>query len=1745
MTILVISFFASARTEFSSSSFYAKGVNTKLLSENVINLVEAQLREGARSTDIVTNASVAWASQPGMIRTYDNTGAPFKYFKLYSWDNMIGTGAFNPTAAADVPPTGATGWASMPNVYTDLNEPVNGIYPVIDPGAQGSVEGFSYTTQTDTSNKLSMPVKWLYVLKNGAVTVATPTGTGTAVKVGGSSATNPVIGRVAFWSDDETCKVNINTASEGIFWDQPYGNSTNEMGIHDNNAVAPFGFADSIPNGNEFARIPGHPATTSLSAIFGYGTNPVLPDTSFDPADASANIWPLTPNVYASNFAPYYSLSPRYEAGGTQGESVQNYPQYFTLPSYRLYDSIDELALDPNRTAVMSPAAASPAPALYPSANGAIPAGRATLSKLTPAIIEQRRFFLSAHSRAPEETLFGTPRISLWPLQDSTQALKVNTAKDNLLAFCSTINQSPYYFQRAGYYQYQANSGQQVLYSPTAIPSALSATEDFPAAPTTTPQTGVPRNENLYAYLQALTGTNIPGFGGNFSAKYPGGKDGNGNLVSDRDEILTEMFDYIRAGVNTFNISPNVLPHYTYTPWSANMADNPYNNPQDTGETIPISIPSNNTHGLGRTYNFDEISLVFFAQSMDLNNGYPKVGNTAAIPATPAGGIDPYNTNRISIGVGLPWAVAIDPGADNFGVLNNTLFGCYTGGNCAGKAFPSYLPPYQPSPAPQIPYPCWLYWDTGNLTTPAHYGCYVFEPKSAVMNATGADMLVAVDPTTNQPQVDSKGNYLPLAKGATGTVVTMGDPQTTGVQAYLLLRPHTVLQGQPVVSPNIRVRVSNLDQLGLLLGTSQVQPLGFPAGSNAVVVFNNNNSASIESSGGILAPFNAVEPYQNAASGDTWNNGAVTAANTTNPNIFFNDGTNPANTNYPLVSAVISTSGATVPFAEYPSPFGGEDTSGIDQTGGPSVIPPYAVNPPAPVQIHTLTPPTTPAPATMALNGTTLKIDVFDSTSDITSTSTKPFETFYVKVPSMTLPIPTIEMANQEGECLGGAGYVGPGVFSNSIVGPRIPGYVDTNTAGNPSKPPYQIPYSVPLGTPPGTPAPLYGTYAVTPLGYPGFVYSNTAYSGGPSVTPGVFQALNYYWQMPWDVRSICQRLSPWWSQYYGRTTIWATSDHLICRGDIVRSFVPNPSPGTIDGDLRLLMANPIRNPVSGASVNTAVDDYIPVGDGRLSGFYFNFPTQGPYDSIYIRQLHALNYQTGSLRTTLDLVPTSQFILSQVSGADAAGNPVGPFGHLQPVNGGMGESSGQLFPNEEYAYYTAPNVTPELQGAFMDSAKQIPGDWTLGQGPMMDGPTVEKPDESIQTPPSSTVFPYYNMGYGPPNTYNLSYSPNREIPSPIVFGTLPSRAMQGIPWCTLLFCPNPASNDNSSVSPAMIHPGFGVSGTPAMAATNLPVYFSPPYSIPPDHLFLDLFWMPVVEPYAISEPFSTAGKVNMNYAIVPFGGYIHRSTALHAVMKSQQLLAVPTTFNNLNFIPMTATDPPDYTNFSGTEPNFKAFGFWYEDSTWGYWGSKYNYITRYGINLPATIDDFASATYTPSSTNGNAFYDRFDVQGDIFRSASEICNVFLVPKPLNLAVGQTLNLSYSPTATAVPTDASYSNMQAWWSNFKMTGDNGREDPYNQLYPRLTTKSNTFDIHMRVQVLTQTAAERASGIFDPAAGDSVTGEYRGSALVERYLDPNQTTLPDFATTFPTNPTGGTSTMDNYVRYRVVGTHAFSP
>jgi hypothetical protein len=1615
---------------------------------------------------------------------------------------MVGTGPFDETANGESPPDN---WTSTPNLFTDLNEPVNGTYPIIDPSAQGSVEGFSFTAQGDTAstNTLPMPVKWLYVLKDGTVTVGTATGTGTAVHIPNAGSTNPVIGRVAFWTDDETSKVNINTASEGTFWDTPIGQGSEELGIP-GSTTPPFGYSDSIPGTAEFQRVPGHPATTSLSAVFGDGTT--MPDTSLTNSNLQ---WPLTVASYSASFAPYYTLSPRYTPGASMGGAQQTVTTT-TASDYRLYDSVDELAFDPSRIPLSNANAA-----LYPASTGASPPQRTALA-VTPQVIEQRRFFITAHSRAPEETLFGTPRISLWPLQTD---LNARTAKDNLLAFCTTINNQPYYFQRSQWYNYQQSSSSGTITNPN--PSSQSPTADFPDAPNSTPASpgigNVVRNENLYAYLQALTGgaqgdTNIPGFGGNFYNKYPGA---NGN-PSDRDEILTEMFDLLRSGVNTFNTSPSVYPHYTASPFDINgyISQN-----AGSGSSIPISIP-NNTHGLGRTYGIEEVSLVFMAQQMDLSGAGAGAldATTNPVPNSSPPLYSPTQYDlptprRISIGSNLPWANEEDYPPSGTRVFlyfdpKTNSYGTYYMANLPGDLPGTPLKPFAYNSIPPntltpldyvtvnaaVPVPIFCYWDT----TTRQYGSYFEAPSQDTANA--GKLFICPSPGIVVVNSQNYASFLtPTSLQALpGTAVTIGDPQTTGLQAFLLIKPYSVVVGPPAFLPNLRFRIKNLDQLKVnfpTMASGTYQSLGFPTQPNAIAVC---SSPNIYSSTGESTPdgglWGLCLPGAQVRAGNFFGNDGPTS-NPTVASPWTNNGQSLSNYTYPFVGLPVA-----LPSPAYPSPFGGEDGA-PKNTLAPNIFPP------TPVEIHNAANPVglVYAGSTLQINGTQLQIDVLDGINASNPTATpNVLQTVYVNIPQMTLPVPTVEMAFNEGYAMG----LQP--VQNASTGPRIPGF-----GGNPY----------------GTPQPPTSTYQLPLEPWQSPPNSNPTYT---------LSALDYYWQMP----DQCNPLN-----VYTRFDD-PSGAMLINRGDVVRSFDVNPN-AAVAGDMRLLQANPIQSPST--ATGSSSDVFVPLGSARTASTdpisnYTTLPTQGPWTSLFIRQLHSLVMDNGEGRSSFNLVQTSEPIF--VGSGSTPATPIDSDGSYAPNismgqgggGAGMYETGGALFSGEHYLAESCPEVTPELNGAFMDPVSQkIPGDWTLGPGPDGDGPYISKPDEGWEVPSiagsggqSNTYYiPYYatNVGNVSMNLVNTSYSPNRQVPSGVIFGGLPSRVFGGLttgtsggtPWCTLLFCPNPAANDAGAV-----HPGFGVGASGDPGPNDYP-----PYATPPDHLFLDLFWMPIVEPYAISEPFSTAGKVNMNYEIVPFGGYIHRSTALHAVMKSTRILAIPTIANDgdgniysgsSGYIAPTATIPT--SNYYARWPSVKTS---YGHPTYAY-GTGYDFSYRYGINLAATIDDEQSS-----------FYQRFKTAKDIFRSATEICNIFLVPEAVP---GRTYYSFGSNKLPALPTDASYASMTAWWKNFKLTGDNGRESPYNQIYPRLTTKSNDFEVHMRVQVLSQTVADRASGNFDTTAGDSIVGEYRGSAIVERYLDPNQTNppLPDFATTFPTD---ATSTVDNYVKYRIVNTHAFTP
>ena len=194
-------------------------------------------------------------------------------------------------------------------------------FPIVDPraataGDSMAVEGFEFADagvpgaqqasgREDMKARLPMPVRWLYVLRDGSLATPSSAADGKVTFSGDIRPTrdNPVVGRVAFWADDDSTKVNINTATEGTGWSVPRANTQTERDA-----------AAKMPVRNEFSRYPGHPAMTSLSPVF----------QAFGP-DFIVTPW-MTGATRAERLKAYHSLSPRIAWGGTQGGTAAGRP---------------------------------------------------------------------------------------------------------------------------------------------------------------------------------------------------------------------------------------------------------------------------------------------------------------------------------------------------------------------------------------------------------------------------------------------------------------------------------------------------------------------------------------------------------------------------------------------------------------------------------------------------------------------------------------------------------------------------------------------------------------------------------------------------------------------------------------------------------------------------------------------------------------------------------------------------------------------------------------------------------------------------------------------------------------------------------------------------------------------------------------------------------------------------------------------------------------------------------------------------------------------------------------------------------------------------------------------------------------------------------------------------------------------------------------------------------------------------
>lgn len=629
---LLVAFLTTARTERTAAASDSATAASRQIADSTVSFVISQIRDA--TTTPAENTT--WASQPGAIRTFSGTlngsrkplkdGAYYDgystssndfVFKLYSADRMkVSSSQYSNQDLAEET-TLIESWdrGNPVDDYVDLNEPALSLrrdldtegntveprYPIVDPRAfynkndrftdsipDSKVEGFDAKVTLDDVFKLPggdnvpyvpMPVKWLYVLKDGTIGPASL-----------GSKENPIVGRTAFWTDDDSCKLNINTAAEGTFWDTPTASSSQECGNYGKTGDIPgsmngLNLAASQAVQGEFQRYPGHPASTCLSPVFGW---------LYDLNHTGSNATKIYPYVGTAKNLPYqtfkeaiYQISPYlpYDRGTSQG-AIRNTDVEATLDgslkvkTKHLYTSVDELLFKSSRF----------------KGNGGDPDIN---GKLTPAALEQSRFFITANSRAPEINLFSRPRVTIWPINAD---YKYRTATDDLFIFTSKISKNL--------------SGDEKTFC-IYRGDAKYPSRDFQGTwPGVNDANVKQQNIKMFNYLQNMTSRSVPGFGKSFSdAGKWGGSEG-------RDQVLIEVFDYIRT-VNLVDTGTTTRLNNVFAPYTPKFFLKPapadqysrYDRSYDwSGQVTPLRRqPDDNDRyqGLGRFVQPIEVAVIF------------------------------------------------------------------------------------------------------------------------------------------------------------------------------------------------------------------------------------------------------------------------------------------------------------------------------------------------------------------------------------------------------------------------------------------------------------------------------------------------------------------------------------------------------------------------------------------------------------------------------------------------------------------------------------------------------------------------------------------------------------------------------------------------------------------------------------------------------------------------------------------------------------------------------------------------------------------------------------------------------------------------------------------------------------------------------------------------------------------------------------------------------------------------------
>ena len=1662
ISALMLSFYSGITDEASSTTAWRNAVTTRELADSAVYLDIAQIRDATAgfahnadgSLDLTTSAG--WSSQPGAIRVFStnfpNTGAIL--YKLYSAPSLVDfTGNGNPSN--DLPPPG---WTERSALYVDLNAPVwsaslqTNVYPIMDPtlsktnpstglaNPSSYVDGFTINPNTPTlqgaSNKAAMPVSWLYVLRDGTIIAPDSSSTTTASFASASSqptSNNPIVGRIAFWTDDETCKLNINTASEGAPWNVSAFQSLEDL--HAQN---------SPPAGNEFNRFLGHPASVSLSPVlwgyFGFphpasliwstpgssgtGTNhewgyyaPVMPAILSDGLATSATNYVnalFGQSNLVGGILPRIGWATNGSVFGGVNLLLSNrtsFLQQQSLKNERFYATMDELffSTDGGRTA--------------------------NSDLLSPQTVDRMRFFLTAQSRAPEVNIFNLPRICLWPLSD-TNVARTNTVNpylaalsgtgrwslpDKLIAQCSTLGTNPYYFTR---------------FDPT------SQTADFQG-----------RNVTLYSYLSNLLQTPMPGFsGGSFQSRW--------GTVGCYEEA-TLIYDYIRGCINLVDsygsttgpggadaTNPAQRYAYSYTRPPTNMVSN--NSRADsivsgTGQVAPIAITTNGvtTRGQGRFPILKSATLVFCAVAADQP---PLMINTnTRLPVTPAAvnplhpflttitnsivitnanyeGTNPFTpiistnqfpsyyptnlmaftpyptsaTNRNVIGSNL-WVTniantttsSVAPIATNLAVANVFIRASNAPyGNCALT----------------VTHPGLVYGGDLNPFTGAFDGLNIFFGSNATILgiATNISTSYINGWATNQHPVTLKyaeTNYTTTASLTLGnpSQALFPRPYQTVMQPVLILNHGLTTPGFAPYGPSFKIRVTGL---GSLQADAQSLFNGGATGRYAQFITN------IPSSGWGGSGFGPDLGVAYALLSNSFNNmtNGVTNVNT-----------------WPFLGNLVK----------------------VTNTASPNFG------------------------RTFAFGGGTLTIEYLKPTAAYTTSSSNDIlQTIKIAFPGATFPTPKLPPFN--------------GVQASNTVcfysptgnTPTYTGTVATNYPPNFINPRFLFP-SNSLGANTNFATRLNTSYNM------GWFFMPELYAGGATVpiqgysTATTLRSVEVAygdWRLPAMMQTIdASGNQPTVFGNYGYTLGTAANlytPHLLYFG------TNEPATSALGTNFFWRSAHTLRGQI---------------------GFYAYANAGHPFLcwGMYVQGLN--NATNGAYNGEPGLIYNGAY--AGPSGTDTPRRMIAHLSH----RGSWSDYPDALSTADFGSHLTSP------PGAAFPTVWNAGGDFDNPPGgAIMDGPYINKADEGSAGWVDNSA---YGWGAGAP--YNgwdpawgsvgrSRFSPNRQVPSAGILGSLPAGFDPSNPsitnaWKSLVFCPNPNASNRVA------------------AMGN-----------PPDYMIMDFFNMPVVQPYPISDPFSTAGRVNLNYQIAPFS-YIKRDSALRGVLKSIDITAV-------------ADQDADHYKYYGSGRNIPNAP---PNSPTN------NYYYRYPVHLDQTLDQF-SAKF---STNG------------FFRSGAEICSMWLYP-----AVSPNGASASYATNPAVPlvtdTPGSNTNIFSWWyanpgtTRKGITGANMRTRPYTGIYGNITTKSNTYQIHYRVQTLRQTPNAHGSGNYatwiDPAAGgftDKVLGDIRGSAVIERFIDPGSSVLPDFAAQVAVNGakalTNPANVIDSYYQYRILNSKTFAP